>query len=118
MNMHMRKMITAGAIRPATTRTAVEIVSVLLGKEMLGSVIAKGRRLGLMVENPAPTAAMALKRCQLIRTSVAIDIEVLYIITIQSMMYDSTKRLGTRPIELRSICISADLTVRRLVMGL
>lgn len=55
------KVITAGTTSPMATSRPVETFSfVTYGKEMSASVISKGLLLGVMTENPAPAAAIAL----------------------------------------------------------
>ncbi len=61
MRRDVRKMIAAGAMRLTIMRIAVEIFSFCTkGNAMVGSARLKGRLLGVMTENAAPTAAMAL----------------------------------------------------------
>ena len=102
MNIAMTKTITAGITSPRTTSRPVDIFSFeTYGKEMSGSVTLKGRLLGVMAENAAPTAATALQYCELrtterVRKRLAKRLST-HIITIQSIMYESTKRLEIRP---------------------
>ena len=65
MNSAMTKTITAGTTNPRTKSRPVDIFSCeTYGKEMSGSVTSKGRLLGVMAENAAPTAPMALPYCE------------------------------------------------------
>ena len=66
MNIAMTKTTTAGTTSPRMMSRPVDIFSCeTYGKEMLGSATLKGRLLGVMAENAAPTAAMALPWCEL-----------------------------------------------------
>lgn len=59
-------VIMAGTTSPMATSRPVETFSfVTYGKEMSASVTSKGLLLGVTTENPAPTAAVALRQCQL-----------------------------------------------------
>ena len=58
--MATTKTVMAGKRRERTARTAVEIFSWVWGKEIDGSTRVKGRWLGVILQKPAPTAAMAL----------------------------------------------------------
>ena len=62
MKRQTTKTITPGMIKPMTTRRPVETFSLTLGYEMSGLVMSKGRLFGVMAENAAPTAAMALSK--------------------------------------------------------
>ena len=96
MNIAMTKTTTAGTTSPRMMSRPVDIFSFeTYGKEMLGSATLKGRLLGVMAENAAPTAAMALP-CGELRTKVCQRLST-HIITTQSIMYESTKRLENRP---------------------
>ena len=65
MNIAMTKTTTAGTTSPKTMSRPVLIFSFeTYGKEISGSVMLKGRLLGVMTENAAPTAAMALSCCE------------------------------------------------------
>lgn len=65
-NIQTTKITTAGTAKPMATRRPVEIFSFTTnGKEISGSVTSKGRLLGVIAENAAPTAAMALIHDQL-----------------------------------------------------
>jgi hypothetical protein len=57
----MTRIMTAGATRATTTRTAFETVSCsAYGKEMLGSVKENGLWFGLTLEKPYPITATML----------------------------------------------------------
>ena len=101
MNSAMMKMMTAGTTSARTMSRPVDMVSLeTYGNEMSGSVTVKGRLLGVMTENAAPTAAMALACCELRRKVLLATCRRLssYIITIQSIAYESTNRLDVIPI--------------------
>ena len=97
------KMIAAGATRPTRINVEVDIVSTVSGKEMFGSAMLKGRRLGTIWEKAAPTAATALQsvRCNALSRFPS---QWPYIITTQSMMYEIISRTDTG---LRVISINA-----------
>ena len=65
-NIAITKTITAGTISLRTTSRPVDIfLFETYGNEISGSVTLKGRLFGVMAENAAPTAAMALPYCEL-----------------------------------------------------
>ena len=83
------KIIAAGATKPTRIRVEVDTVSTVSGKEILGSVILKGRRFGTIREKAAPTAAIALQSVSLVMSIFAEwPVQRSYTITIQSIMYE------------------------------